>query len=109
MDKFNPQQKEVMDNLVLDMPGVKGGKAFGCPAYKINGKVFAFVRSPGIALKLPTERVNELLDSSTMQPFEVADGIIWKAWVMIQRADPDDYRDDLPLIEESAAFVAGKA
>jgi hypothetical protein len=37
-------------------------------------RVFAFVGSKGVAIKLPAERVNALLDGKTLKPFEVGDG-----------------------------------
>jgi hypothetical protein len=51
--KHNAAHKDMMDGLLLGMPGVKGSKAFGYPAYKVNGKVFAFVGSQGVSIKLP--------------------------------------------------------
>jgi len=104
---YNPAHKTVLDSLLLGMPGVKVGKAFGYPAYKVNGKIFAFVGS-GVALKLPTARIQELIAAHPeMKPFEVADGVIWREWVSIQRANSEDYAEDIGLFEESAGFVAG--
>jgi hypothetical protein len=105
---YREDVRAALDDLVLDIPGVKGGKAFSYPAYKVNGKVFAFVGGGGIALKLPIERVRRLIGSEpAYRPFEVTDGIIWKSWLSIDRADVEDYRAELPLIEEAIAFVAG--
>lgn len=99
-----------MDDLLLPMPGVKGGKAFGYPAYKINGKVFCFVGGAGIAIKLPEKRVAELLagGNANFSPFEVADGVIWKAWLSIDHDSPAAYAGDVELLEESMLYVAGQ-
>ena len=35
---YDLDKKAIMDELLLGMPGVKGSKAFGYPAYKVNGK-----------------------------------------------------------------------
>lgn len=106
--KYRDDVKAKMDELVLGMPGVKGGKAFGYPAYKVAGKVFAFVGERGISLKLPESRVQELVaEGNGFRPFEVADGIVWKAWVFIERADAAGYDGEIGLIEESVGFVAG--
>jgi hypothetical protein len=106
---YNEAHKQIIDDLVLGMPGVKGGKAFGYPAYKVNGKVFAFVGESGIAIKLPEARVNELLDiDPSVKPFEVSDGSIWREWAFIERETSSDYRQDITLLEESAEYVASK-
>lgn len=106
---YNEGNKQIIDDLVLGMPGVKGGKAFGYPAYKVNGKVFAFVGERGVAIKLPESRVNELLNvDPSVQPFEVSDGIIWREWAYIERGEPSDYRQDVTLLEEAVEYVASK-
>jgi hypothetical protein len=103
----NPAHKSIMDGLLLGMPGVKGSKAFGYPAYKVNGKVFAFVGGNGVAIKLPATRVQELVaGQGAMKPFEVADGVVWREWVSIDRPQSDDYAQDIDLFEESVSFVA---
>ncbi|MEO8606867.1 MAG: MmcQ/YjbR family DNA-binding protein [Chloroflexota bacterium] len=105
--KHNPAHKAVLDSLLLGMPGVKDSKAFGYPAYKVNGRVFAFVGT-GVSLKLPATRVQELLAAHPdMKPFEVADGVVWREWVSIQRPNSEDYAQDVDLFEESSQFVAG--
>lgn len=111
MSDYRPEHKTMMDDLLLDIPGVKGGQAFGYPAYKINGRIFAFVGGRGISIKLPKPRVEELIAEGApqMQPCEVAEGVIWREWLIINHDDPAAYRDDLTLLEEAAAFVAEKA
>ena len=105
--KHNPAHKAVLDGLLLGMPGVKASKAFGYPTYKVNGRVFAFVGT-GVSLKLPATRVQELIAAHPdMKPFEVAEGVVWREWVSIQRPDSEDYAQDVDLFEESSQFVAG--
>jgi len=105
---YNSAHKRVMDSLLVGMPGVKAGKAFGYPAYKVNGKMFAFVGRNAVSIKLPTARVAELLAThAEMKPFGPAAGIIWKEWVSIFRDNSEDYAQDINLFEESAQFVAG--
>ena len=107
-DNYRDDHKTVMDGLLLGMPGVKGGRAFGYPAYKIGGKVFCFVGGEGISVKLPLERVGELIASGPpFSPFEPVEGTVWKSWVSIDRADSDAYRADMAILEEAVGFVAG--
>jgi hypothetical protein len=96
-----------MDGLLLGMPGVKASKAFGYPAYKVNGRVFAFVGT-GVSIKLPASRVQELIAANpAMKTFEVGNGVVWREWVSIQRPKSEDYAQDINLFEESLQFVAG--
>lgn len=105
--RFNPDIKAALDVLLLDIPGVSEGKSFGYPAYKVNGKVFAWVGGDGIGLKLPRPRVEALIAADdAISPFEPVEGTVWKAWVSIDRA-PDAYAGDMPLFEEAIAFVTG--
>lgn len=106
---YNPAVKDMLDTLVLHIPGVTVGKSFGFPAYKINGKVFAFVGGNGASFKLPVARVGALLaqGGTTMRPFEPAEGIVWKEWVTVLLPDVELYRDYTALLDESIQFVAG--
>jgi hypothetical protein len=106
MNAFNANHKAALDKLLLRMPGVTTGKAFGYPAYKINGKPFAFVESTGVALKLPEGRIRELVAASgTMRWFEPVKGMIWEEWIAIQRLNSADYWLDLGLFEEAVCFA----
>ncbi|GAB4515531.1 MAG: hypothetical protein OHK0046_19240 [Anaerolineae bacterium] len=109
MDNYSTAHKAVIDALVSNMPNVVVGKAFGYPAYKINGKVFAFVGSAGVALKLPEARVQELIQNHEhMHSFEPSPGTVWREWVSIDREKPTDHQQDMDLLEESMQFVLTK-
>lgn len=108
-DNYRDDHKAMIDSLVLGMPGVKGSKAFGYPAYKVNGKIFAFVGGGGMILKLGERRVQEVVVSRpACKVFEVTDGVYWQAWLNIDHADSEDFVGDLDLIEEAVGFVAGQ-
>ncbi|NDJ76059.1 MAG: hypothetical protein GYB65_07350 [Chloroflexi bacterium] len=102
--------KATLDRLLLQLPGVQGGQAFGYPAYKIDRKIFLFVDGTGIAIKLPAARVQDLIasDDPAMGPLEVETGVVWREWVSIDRADPEDYAQDMPLVAESIEFVLSR-
>lgn len=107
MGNYNEEIKTVVDGLVLGMPGVVGGKAFGYPAYKVNGKIFAFVGQNGVALKLPAPRVKILIEEDpAIEYFQPAEGIVWREWILIDRETPEAYGLDIELLEESMLFVA---
>ena len=108
-ERYDLDYKARIDELLLVMPGVKGGKAFGCPAYKVNNKVFAFVRRKEIGIKLPAARVASLIAAypDVMGTFEPGRGIVWKEWLTIRRDDVQDYEQDVSLLEEAVEFVLG--
>ena len=47
---FNPAHKEVLDDVLLQIPGVVGGMMFGYPAYYINRKLFACIYEEGVGI-----------------------------------------------------------
>lgn len=106
-DRYIVGHKQVMDELLLTIPFVTAGHAFGYPAYKIENKVFCFVGGVGIGLKLPKKRVVELIDTiDACHPFYPAEGILWKGWVSIVYRVSDDYRQHLDWYEASVAYVS---
>lgn len=111
MDNYREDHKAVIDELVTGMPGVKLGKMFGYPAYKTGRKVFCFVGGEGVSLKLPPERVRELVDSgeAAFKVFEPTEGRVWASWLSIDRADSEAYRNDLALLQEAEQFVREQA
>ena len=42
--------REAFEREVLDWPGVKPNKRFGCPCYEAKGKLFAFIVTGGVVL-----------------------------------------------------------
>lgn len=100
--------KAVLDDILLAMPGVTGGKSFGYPSYKFGKKVFCFVVTHGITIKLPEARVKALVDANPEQMtiFSPADGMLWKGWVLIDREDSEDFHQDRGLFDESVMYVS---
>lgn len=108
MSDYREEVKVALDDLLLGIPNVKGRKAFGYPAYKVAGKMFAFVGGKGIGFKLPRKRVEALLEQEPLlHPFEPEEGTVWKEWLSLDLDDPAGYADYLHLLEESIAYVAG--
>lgn len=107
-DAYRADVKEVLDDLLLGMPGIKGGKAFGYPAYKVGRRIFAFVGGAGVGIKLNEARVQELMaEDPRCRIFEPAEGYLWPGWVSIDLADPDEYREYLDLLYEAIELISG--
>ena len=99
------------EDVVVVMVGMIGNRAevesritFGVPGYLTRGKMFACVNHSGIALKLPVETIAGLTGEE-FGPFG-RPGHPMRGWVQIKREDPEDFRQDAPLIEQSLAYVA---
>jgi hypothetical protein len=80
----------------------KGGK-FGASALKVDGKIFAMLSNDELVVKLPRQRVEELVAAGTGGPFEPGHGRLMKEWVTIA---PRFGRDWAGLAEEARQFVA---
>jgi hypothetical protein len=64
------------------------GKGFGSGALKLNGRIFAMMSSPGqFVVKLPKNRVAELVNGGQGKNFDTGGGRIMKGWVVIKASD----------------------
>ena len=74
--------------------------------YQAGTKIFAFTRPDGIAMKLPKERVGELVETRADASFLVMGTKTMREWLMLRYAAPSDYRQDGKLFQEAMKFVA---
>jgi TfoX/Sxy family transcriptional regulator of competence genes len=81
----------------------KGGK-FGDSALKVDGRIFAMLSRGELVLKLPRERVDELVAAGAGTPFDAGRGRAMKEWVAV---GADHSRRWAKLAEEAREFVAG--
>lgn len=104
-----PEIKRALDEMLLGSREMSAGRAFGYPCYKVFGKVFVFVDGSGLGVKLPSTRVQELIESDDRcQPFEPKEGLVWKNWVSIRPLTPLECVGLAPLLDESAEYVVEK-
>jgi hypothetical protein len=81
-----------------------GGKGFGASGLKVDGKIFAMVSRNGeLVVKLPRERVDELIASGTGARFDPGHGRLMKEWVSVA---PSHSRSWEKLAEEARDFVS---
>jgi hypothetical protein len=62
----------------------EGRKGFGSGALKVNGRIFAMMSSKGqFVVKLPKQRVDELVSKTKGELFAPSQGRVMKEWVVI--------------------------
>lgn len=103
---YREDVKAVMDEVLLALPGVTGGKAFGYPAYKFGKKVFCFVVTNGVTIKLSAPRIQALVaEQAALSVFGPTEETVWREWLLIKHTNADDYTQHLPLFEESVRLI----
>ena len=88
-----------------DIDGVTlphGGGGFGRSALRYRGKIFAMFVRGRLVVKLPAERVEELIAGGEGVHFDANKGIPMREWLSL---DPDSARPWLPLATEALDFA----
>ncbi len=81
------------------------GKGFGSGALKVKGKIFAMISSNGgFVVKLPKQRVADLVGAGQGEPFATGGGRVMKEWVTVT-APPASW---IALAREAYDFVKGQ-
>jgi hypothetical protein len=80
------------------------GGVFGASGLKVGGKLYAMVSKGELVVKLPRDRVDELVASGTGRRFDPGHGRVMKEWVTIA---PRHGRRWSRLAEEARQFVGG--
>jgi hypothetical protein len=64
-------------------PGASPARGFGSDALKVNGSIFAMLADGWLVVKLPSERVSEMLVDGTGRPFSAGKGRPMREWVAV--------------------------
>ncbi len=81
-------------------------KRFGWSALKINNKIFAMLVRARLVVKLPQQRVDELIDSGVGERYDPGRGRLMKEWLIVEPSSEEQW---LPLAREALEFVASKS
>src|SRR3954447_15474043 len=101
-DPGRAARKAALDALLLEMPGVTGRTLNGLDAYFVSDRMFACISGGGVGLRVPVATATELQFSrSDVVPFTPAGLASTREWIQVDRADPADYAQDLPLFNAS--------
>jgi hypothetical protein len=102
---FDPEHKNVLDAMLLHLPGVTAGQMFGYPAYYVHRKLFACVYRGGVGIKVPEEIARSLLSKAHIVPFQPMGKPKMREWVQINRASSEDYKLDQDIFRCAVQFV----
>jgi hypothetical protein len=62
-------------------PSIGKGRGFGSSGLKVGGKVFAMLVKGKLVVKLPRNRVQELIADGSGVPFDPGHGRVMREWV----------------------------
>ncbi len=95
---------ELIEELRADDPRIDEGTIMGGRCARVSGEFLALVdfKGSGLVVKLPRERVDELLERGTGVPFAPA-GKVFREWVSVPQSDRRRWR---ALLREGVSFVA---
>jgi len=86
--------------------GVTGGTGFGNnEGLRISGRIFAMLVRGELVVKLPKDRVDELVDSGAARRFDAGRGRPMKEWASVSSSVSRRWK---ALVEEARAFVGGR-
>ena len=86
---------------LLEWPNVTTKKMYGCPCYKNNEKLFAFLVTDGIVLTKASEQDKMKLSKEfKIKPFQAATRIM-KSWPQIPLDESSDLKKIIPFIKNS--------
>ena len=101
--KISADQR-AQDEILARMMGwrnVEPRRMFGCDAYLVGGRLFAFFQDEGVVVKVPSPRREQLLTDARAVPFTPRSGVPFGNWLHLGLADPTDAAFALPAVEES--------
>jgi TfoX/Sxy family transcriptional regulator of competence genes len=82
---------------------VTQGTMFGSKGLRTGTKFFAIWWQDQLVVKLPPDRLTELVDAGHGQPFEPMEGRRMNGWILL-----GDTTEWSPVVEEARAYVASQ-
>ena len=103
--KYNQDVKSVVDDILLQFPGVVEGKMFGYPAYYLNNKMVGCVYEDGVGLKVPEATAKALLEKDHITHFQPLGRRKMREWIQINHTNPQDFLKDENIFEASVTYL----
>jgi predicted DNA-binding protein (MmcQ/YjbR family) len=93
--------RQTLEKDVLKWPKVTTKKMFGCPCYKVDGKLFSFVVTRGIVItKLSEDELEAFATKHDIGPF-VAGKMTTKKWARIEIEKTSELKKIIPYVKKS--------
>jgi hypothetical protein len=84
-------------------PAVSEGTGFGSsPGLRVGGKIFAMLSDRGLVVKLPKDRVDQLVAAGAGIRFDPGHGRVMKEWISVPAGDREQWEE---LMREALRFV----
>jgi len=96
----------VREQMLSTFSGDEQGRMLASPGLKTAGKFYGFATPADLVVKLPADRVEELIESGRGEPCSPRPGRPMKEWVRIPAPDEDSC---LAYLLESRTFVSAIA
>jgi hypothetical protein len=102
-DLPDPRYEDLIDELMGE-PGITPphGRGFGRSAVRFNGKIFAMFVRGRLVLKLPADRVDEMIAAGHGIRFDANKGTPMREWLSLDPASDEPW---LPLAREALSFA----
>ena len=94
----------VAERLLREDDRLEKTRMMGSEGLKTNGKFFAMVSKGELVVKLPRERVDELVEAGTGHRFDPGHGRLMKEWVALEPADEEECT---AYVTEARGYVGG--
>ena len=108
-ESYLDQRYAELVQMFIDTPGVSAGsgrRGFGTDALQVDGHIFAMARRGGLVVKLPADRVDELIADGIGEPFDAGKGKPMREWIVINPRSAESWPS---LAHEALAFVGGRS
>ena len=95
---------EVAERLLAQDAALERTRMMGSEGLKTGGKFFAMVSKGELVVKLPRERVDELVEAGAGHRFDPGHGRLMKEWIALVPADEEECAT---YVTEARGFVGG--
>lgn len=102
-DRFDALVTEVSHVDGVSRPA--GGRRFGAQALRRHGRIVAMLADGCLVVKLPRDRVDELVAAGAGVPFDAHRGRPMKEWFVLAADSPLSW---IALTGEALAYAAGR-
>jgi len=91
-----------LEEEILSWPNVTTRKMYGCPCYKHNNKLFAFMMTDGVVLvRVSEDDKAKLSKEFQIRPFQAGEKRIMKNWPQVRVGTTTDLEKIIPYIKRS--------